>query len=179
MFLGLKTATIAKFTKMVCAVAIKLTPSNRRPAVPFGSFAFLGFLAACEAIGVPKTNDPAEKLKYSRLLLRDDRPLPAERLIGESIEIYELRGDRGGLASAQYAYAWFLAGDAVETLEGWYRDNGFRDSPADFDSRRQEAVKYFQLAATGFVQIGNFADAANTYFDLGLAQSRNGNRKPA
>lgn len=179
MFMGLTTGMITKFTGAVRPLAASLRPFNRRSAVFLGLVAILGFFTACVAVGVPKTSDPAQKLKYARLLLRDDRPLPAERLIGESIEIYQLRDDRDGLANAQHAYGWFLAGDAVEALEGWYRENGFRDSPADFDSRRQEAVKYFQLAAEGFDQAGNFANAANANFDLGLAQSRIGNRKPA
>ena len=179
MLLGYETALTAKLIRTVRSVVVKLPPFNRRSTALLRSVAFLGFLAACEAVGVPKTNDPTEKLNYARLLLRDDRPLPAERLIGESIEVYESRGDNGGLATAHYAYAWFLAGDAVETSEGWYRENGFRDSPVDFDSRRQEAVRYFRLAATGFTQTGKFADAANAYFDLGIAEARNGDREPA
>lgn len=179
MALSYGSALSDKLTRIVRSVLSKLPTFNRRSTTLLRSVVFLGFLTACDAVGVPATNDPSEKLNYARLLLRDGRPLPAERLIGESIEMYESRGEHSGLATAQYAYAWFLAGDAVEKLEGWYRDNGFRDSPVDFDSRRQEAVRYFRLAATGFTQTGNFADAANAYFDLGIVEARNGDREPA
>ncbi len=138
-----------------------------------------GLLASCDAVGVLQTNDPAKKLSYARLLLRDERPLPAERLINESMEIYQSRGDRRGLADAQYLYAKLLAGNAVALLESWYRENGFRDSTVTFEKRREGAVRYFQLAATGFVTAGDFADATNAYFDLGLIQSNDGHSESA
>lgn len=147
-------------------------PRKHRWGKRIASIVILGILLACEAAGVPETNDPAEKLTYARLLLRDNRPLPAERLIDESMEIYQSRGDRAGLADAQYRYGWFLAGDAVELMADWYRENGFQSSSVTFESRQQESAKYFQLAATGFTQTANFAKASNAYFDLGLAQSQ-------
>jgi hypothetical protein len=172
-------AIVARFFAMVRPVTVNSAPCNRPPVAFLGAAAILGLVAACAAVGVPHTNDPTEKLNYARLLLRDGRPLPAERLIGESLEIFQSRGDRGGVASAQHAYAWFLAGDHIEPLAGFYRKNGFRNSPANFDSRRQEAVKYFELAATGFAAAGKYADATNAYLDLAVTQSSDGNLGPA
>ncbi|MGH1482024.1 MAG: hypothetical protein ACRBM6_25390 [Geminicoccales bacterium] len=177
--MGLITDMTTKLAGVVRPVSVSLKPFSRRSAAFSGLVAILGFFTACVAVGAPKTNDPAKKLNHARLLLRDDRPLPAERLISESMKIYQSREDQGGLADAQSTYAQFLVGDAVEGMAGWYRDNGFRDSSASFDSRRREGARYFHLAATNYTQIGDFADATNAYFDLGIVQSRFDDREPA
>lgn len=149
----------------------------RRVLSGLGTFLAFGFLVACSAALVPATNDPAKKLSHAKNLLNNDRPLPAERLIGESMEIYRARNDGYGLAIAHYDYATFLSSDVVGNWEStWFRENGFRNTSADYGSRFEEAANYFELAAKGFVDSEKFDDAANAYLDLALKQSRNGNR---
>ena len=52
-------------------------------------------VSGCSAVGVPLTSDPAKKLSYAEALFdRDDRPLPAQTLIEDAIEIYKNRNER-------------------------------------------------------------------------------------
>ncbi len=68
----------------------------------------------CAAAGVPITFNPAKKLWYAQTLFdENDRPLPAQYLIEEAIEIYKNRNDEIGLADAYRAYAFFLQSNAV------------------------------------------------------------------
>jgi hypothetical protein len=58
---------------------------------------------------VPYTSDPERKLGWAKELYQNqNRPIPAERLIKEAIEIYQERGDQLGLAQAHRAYGVFL-----------------------------------------------------------------------
>src|SRR5439155_17074841 len=55
--------------------------------------------AGCAAFGVPPTRDPATKLRTATWLFdRQDRPLPAERIIREALELYQKDGDQLGIA---------------------------------------------------------------------------------
>lgn len=58
-------------------------------------------LIGCSAALVPETSDPNQKIHQAYELLSTYRPIPARRLIDESIQIYKQNGDDEGLA---YAY---------------------------------------------------------------------------
>src|SRR6267378_1202521 len=73
----------------------------------------LGF-AGCAAFGVPATTDPAGKLRDATALFdRQDRPLPAERLIREALELYQKNGDQLGVAEAYRTYGFFFRSGSV------------------------------------------------------------------
>jgi len=58
----------------------------RKSTLAITTISFL--LTGCAAMLIPKTSDPAKKLGYAyQLFDQQHRPLPAEELIRESIEI--------------------------------------------------------------------------------------------
>ncbi len=66
-------------------------------------------VAGCAAMGVPYTTDPKKKLSYAVMLYDEQqRPLPAERLIRESIDIFKSENNEKGLAQAYRVYGFFF-----------------------------------------------------------------------
>jgi tetratricopeptide (TPR) repeat protein len=107
----------------------------------------LGF-AGCAAFGVPATTDPAGKLRDATALFdRQDRPLPAERLIREALELYQKNGDQLGVAEAYRTYGFFFRSSSVNgKWSKFYRDNGFLDRSATFDTLYIKSIEYFEMA---------------------------------
>ena len=113
-------------------------------ALLFSLLAFTG----CAAIGVPATSDPAGKLRDATALFdRQDRPLPAERLIREALEIYQKNDDQLGVAEAYRTYGFFFRSASINgKWSKFYRDNGFLDRSATFDARYIKSIEYFEMA---------------------------------
>ena len=104
-------------------------------------------LTGCAAMGVPVTSDPREKLGWAlNLYEKQNRPLPAERLIQEAKEIYQSKNDELGLAEAYRQYAFFLESPTVGRWEPHYRKNGFLDKSINFDGRYKKSIEYLQMA---------------------------------
>jgi len=61
----------------------------------------------CSAAFVVATFDPYKKPGHASALLDVGRPLPAERLILEAIDIFQKKDDPQGLAFAYNEYAFF------------------------------------------------------------------------
>jgi tetratricopeptide (TPR) repeat protein len=81
---------------------IQMKPSSMRLVLL--STLLLIILAGCAAFGVPATNDPKEKLSWAYTLMKNGRPLPAERLIKESIDIYSRENNVPMLAESYGLY---------------------------------------------------------------------------
>jgi len=75
--------------------------SKRRLIVVFLLFILLD---GCAAYLVPETKDPKDKLSWARSLINTGRPLPAEKLINESIEIYSRENNMAMLGEAYWLY---------------------------------------------------------------------------
>ncbi|TDK66379.1 tetratricopeptide repeat protein [Sapientia aquatica] len=119
-------------------------------------------LVGCSAFGVIETNDPGQKLAQARQLFSIlDRPLPAERLIRESIDIYTANNDNAGLAEAYRYYAFFFKSPSVTHWEHVYAPNGFLDKSAKFDGRYEMSIKYFDLSLAEWNRIGRHDWDAN------------------
>ncbi len=84
----------------------------------------IGWFSGCTAIGVPYTSDPREKLAMAyELMNRLDRPVPAEMLIHDAIEICQETKDSECLVLAYIAYARFYQSPAMEgRFQGFYED---------------------------------------------------------
>jgi hypothetical protein len=91
--------------------------------------AVFSLLAGCAAMGVVATDDPAGKLRDATALFGGyARPLPAERLIREAIDIYEKQNDSLGLAEAYRTYGLFFRSTSIEgPWSKLYRERGFLD----------------------------------------------------
>jgi tetratricopeptide (TPR) repeat protein len=138
---------------------------------------FALFITGCAAAGVPMTFNPNTKLNYADGLLGLDRPLPAESLIQEAIDIYKKRGDDLGLADAYRNYAFFLQSDAVESWKGFYQKYGFKDRTVTFDSRYQKAMEYFEMARDIYTRYSSYDMLTNIYLSMGKSYYFNFNDK--
>ena len=129
----------------------------------------LTVLTGCSAVGVVETRDPHTKLaQASELFDRSDRPVPAERLIREAIDIYAQRRDNIGLADAFSTYGFFFRSTSVEHWQHIYRSNGFLDKEVAFDTRLQGSVTYFDRAAKIYRAEQRFDRLANVEFNAGV-----------
>lgn len=120
-------------------------------------------LTGCAAAGVPYTFNPASKLWWSEALLEDqNRPLPAQNLIEEAIEIYKARNDEVGLADAYRMYARFLQSSSVDK---WTKDYFF-DKTVTHDNRFEKALEYWNRAINLYEKNSIYDRAANCYFNV-------------
>ncbi len=127
-------------------------------------------LVGCSAMGVPASNDPATKLRQANeLFVKEDRPLPAERLIQEALDIYEKNGDQLGVAEAYRKFGFFYRSTAVERWEKVYRaETGFFDKSVTFDTRFEKSAEYFEKSARTFEKAGVLDRAVNAEFNEGI-----------
>jgi len=132
-------------------------------------FSLLGF-TGCAAIGVPATTDPARKLRDATALFdRQDRPLPAERLIREALELYQKNGDQLGVAEAYRTYGFFFRSSSVKgKWNKFYRNNGFLDRSATFDTRYIKSIEYFELARAIYSAHQQFDALTNVDLNMGF-----------
>ncbi len=95
------------------------------------------------------TSDPTAKLSDAEVLYkRENRPLPAEMLIREAIELYERQDNAHGLGNAYRDYGDFLMSPSVARLESAYRAGKahFLDPSVTFDNRLDKSKEYFRRA---------------------------------
>jgi tetratricopeptide (TPR) repeat protein len=131
-----------------------------------GLFALL--LTGCAAMGVPETSDPARKLRQASGLIESlDRPIPAERLIRESIDIYQAQQDELGLAYAYRMYGLFFKSSAVSRLPAYYENGtGFMDKTAAFDTRFEKALEYFEKSRDLLLKNNDVQLITNVYAQI-------------
>jgi tetratricopeptide (TPR) repeat protein len=123
----------------------------------------------CAAALVPATGDPYEKLSHaSRLFDKQERPLPAEKLIIESIQSFEKADDKLGLAHAYRVYGFFFKSQGVEKWEKFYRENGFQDESAAFDTRLLKSIDYFDRSIPLFQNMQAYDIAVNVTLNKGF-----------
>ncbi|MGE5768290.1 MAG: hypothetical protein ACM35H_13965, partial [Bacteroidota bacterium] len=127
------------------------------------------FVAGCAATGVPKTDDPAQKLRDATMLYdQQERPLPAEKLIQEAIEIYQARGDNLGLAEAYRQYGFFFRSETVGNNAALYASQGFLEPTATIENRYQKSAEYFRRAGELFEDEGRFDNLSNAQLNEGF-----------
>lgn len=138
-------------------------------------------LAGCAGVGVVATSDPAAKLRDAGdLFERQDRPLIAERLIREAIGTYQSNDDQLGLAEAYRTYGFFFRSRSIDgKWNKYYRENGFLDKSATFDSRYVKSIDYFEKARTIFEANKRFDALTNVDLNVGFTYAAMGNRSAA
>jgi tetratricopeptide (TPR) repeat protein len=139
------------------------------------------FLNGCAGVGALQTDDPLAKLNQADALsTQQDRPLIAERLIFEAIDIYQQRGDSHGLGLAHRAYADLLRSSAVTGK--WavhYQKNGFYDKVTTFDNRIEKSSEYYNKALGHFSNAesklkdeNRFDALTNLYFNMAFTNTK-------
>lgn len=144
-------------------------------------------LTGCAGVGIVATDDPLAKLNDAEdLFERQDRPLPAERLIREAMAIYEQRGDQHGLANANREYGDLLRSPAILKWEKVYRRDGFQDKSITFENRLEKASEFYRKAITYYEraeqqhqQAGKYDALTNVYFSAAWSHLQVGERERA
>ena len=116
-----------------------------------------------------ETSDPNQKISDATYLFdREDRPLIAERLITEAIEICTKDHDNGCLADAYLAYGFFFRSRSVTHWAKQFVENGFLDKSATFADRYSKSIEYFSKAAVLYTQLGRFDAVTNADLNVGF-----------
>ena len=97
-----------------------------------------------------------------------DRPLPAERLIREAIDVYSQRKDQLGLAEAYLTYGFFFRTSSVERWKHIYQVQGFFDKEAPYETRFEWSITYFERAEEIFHNRAAFDRLTNVEFNKGV-----------
>jgi tetratricopeptide (TPR) repeat protein len=138
-------------------------------------------VSGCAGVGIAATSDPAAKLKDAGDLFdRQDRPLPAERLIREAIEIYQEGNNRLGLAEAYRTYGFFFRSPSIEgKWNEHYRASGFLEKSATFETRYLKSIEYFEKARVIFAEGNRFDAMTNLDLNMGFTYVAMGNTHAA
>jgi len=145
-------------------------------------------MSGCSGFGIVASSDPLTKLNEAEnLFVRQDRPVPAERLILEAIAIYQERDDPHGLGNAHREYADLLRSPSVAgTWQKLYREKGFQDRTVTFENRLEKAseyytkaIEYYQRAEKQHREANQFDALTNVYFNMAWSYAMLGNRDNA
>ena len=137
-------------------------------------------LTGCAAMFVTASNNPHAKLADANALIGEqNRPLPAERLIREAIDIYQANNDQLGLADAYRMYAQFFRSDTVRRWQKYYRENGFMDKTVSVDNRYSKAIEYFEKARDIFAENKKYDALTNVYLGMGWTYQEMKNQQAA
>ena len=101
-------------------------------------------LTGCSAVGVVETNDPHEKIEQAiYLLISENRPIPADKLLAQAINIFEQQHDQMGLVRAYRARGHFLLSDSVKNNSKFFINHGFFIDGDVYNKREEKAIEYF------------------------------------
>jgi len=96
------------------------------------------------------------------------RPIPAERLIREAIEIYQAQENQAGVAEAYRTYGAFFRSDVVTKWQTYYQRTGFFDTAAAYESRYKKSVEYFVLADKIYAALDDLTARSNVHLNIGI-----------
>lgn len=133
--------------------------------------ALASLLGGCAAALVASTSDPWQKLSDAEVLYQErGRPLPAEKLIREAIEIFESKKDTRRAAASYLTYGELLSSRIVASREASYRRDGFYDRSLTFDGRIAKATEYYRRSIDLYTEAedstrksGEFDSLTNIY----------------
>lgn len=129
----------------------------------------------CAGFGIVATSDPAVKLSDAQVLYtKQGRPIPAERLIREAIDIYQEENNQLGLAYAYWTYGFFFVSWPVEKFSANYIKHGFMDKSVTYDTRYQASIDYFKKARAIYEKNKQFDRVTNIDLNMGLIYMKMG-----
>jgi tetratricopeptide (TPR) repeat protein len=131
---------------------------------------FIAVLAGCAGVGTVATSESAAMLREATdQFERQNNPRTAEKLIREAMERYQQNDDQLGLANAYRTYGFFFRSAAVEgKWAGHYRENGFLDQSASFDTRYEQSIAYFEKARVIFAKYKRFDALTTVNLNIGF-----------
>jgi tetratricopeptide (TPR) repeat protein len=120
------------------------------------SLIFIFFLTGCSAFLVPETNDPNEKLGQAFQLWKTGRPIPAERIAIEALDIFKQSNDVKGVAETED----FL-GAFYKQKSGWGNV-----SKEEFINK---ALFHLNNALDAYTKMEEFKQVSRVTFEIGQA----------
>ena len=131
-------------------------------------------LSGCAGFGIVATSDPGAKLNDAEdLFNRQERPLPAERLIREAIAVSQARDDPRELGNGYRDYGDLLTSPAIIKWEKVYRRDGFQDKSITFENRFEKASEFYRKALVSYRRAaerernaGKYDVLTNVYFNM-------------
>ena len=139
----------------------------------------LSALVGCSAVGVVASSNPQQKLADADGLLDQGRPLPAERLITEAVQLCTTAGDQLCLADAYRGYGLFFMSPALASQKDRYVTQGFRDNTATYEQRYVKANEYLEKSRAIYAQAGRFEVVTNLNLNRGFAYEMAGDKAAA
>jgi hypothetical protein len=109
------------------------------------------------------------------------RPLPAEQLISDALQEYKRLGDEAGIANAYRVYGLFLRSRSLQqpNYAAHYREKGFIDVGATYDTRYDRSLYYLGMAAEMYRRLDEKDLLSNVYFHMGDVNVLAGNSTAA
>ena len=140
----------------------------------------MSFVLGCAGVGVVATSDPQQKLADARHLFSyQSRPLIAERLIREAMEICQQSGNQRCLADSYQTYGLFFRSRSIESWETVYRRDGFLDQFATYDTRFEKSLEYLWKAVPLQEQLQRFDALTNAYLNIAVVNEIMGRKENA
>ncbi|MGY2272157.1 MULTISPECIES: hypothetical protein [Pseudomonas] len=136
-------------------------------------------LAGCSAAGVVASSNPQQKLADADALLDQGRPLPAERLIVEAVQLCTTAGDQLCLADAYRGYGLFFMSSALASQKDRYVSQGFLDATATYQQRFVKANEYLEKSRAIYAQAARFEVVTNLNLNRGFAFEMAGDKSAA
>ena len=140
-------------------------------------------LNGCSGIGVPSTSNPDIKLQQAERMIYENRPLMADTLISQSIEMYKENKDTEGLAEAYHAYGNLYKNYIIQPYKTIYDPtymksiNSFQKAKKLFEQSKSEIGIVKSLVGIGMgYSIRNESNTACQYYDEALLKYNNGKR---
>ena len=117
-------------------------------------------LFGCSAAGVMSTNDPKRKLSNAMQLLNNNRPIPAQRLILQTMTHYQKSNDEVGIAHAHKAYGQFYMSKAYHANKEYFQKYN------EYDGTYEKAVISYKKSLDLFTKNKEYFEASNSAWNL-------------
>jgi len=119
------------------------------------------------------TNNPKRKLLNALELLKNNRPIPAERLIIQSLEHYKKINDQIGQAHAHKIYGQFYMSDAYHASKEYYIKHN------EYDGTYEKAANHLRKSIDLFEKNLAYFQASNSAWNLAGTHQRQKERSKA
>jgi len=130
-------------------------------------------LFGCSSAIVSSTNDSKVKLLNALQLLKNNRPVPAQELIMQSLAHYENNNDEIGQAHAHKVYGQFYMSDTYHSHKDYFKKNHA------YDGTYEKAVVHHRKALDLFANNKDFFQASNSALNLAGTYQRQKKRQKA
>ena len=124
-------------------------------------------LLASSGVGAIETSTPDIKLEQSSKMIQADRPLMADQLIGEALQIYKENNNSLGIANAHYAYG------------NLYKNVVIQPYTTIYDPTYEKSIRHFIKSKEWYKKAKSEMGVVKSLTGIGIAYAKKGNFKIA